>query len=199
MIRYLLIVALAATGAACGDGDRVRPPSPASPAPGAGQVHYAVPAGPPRVASGQRNPDGTPATVACSSCHTQRTPNPATRDGAALTQFHQGLTMAHGNLTCLSCHDGRDYDGLRLVDETPVSFPEVMTLCRQCHGPQFRDYQHGAHGGMTGYWDLTKGPRTRNACTNCHDPHAPAFQAMLPAPGPIDRFAEPTPHDDGDH
>ena len=59
-----------------------------------------------------------------------------------------------------------------------------MTLCAQCHGPQFRDYQHGAHGGMTGYWDLTKGGRMRNNCIDCHDPHAPKYPTVTPGPRP---------------
>jgi nitrate reductase cytochrome c-type subunit len=53
-------------------------------------------------------------------------------------------------------------------------------LCAQCHGPQARDFQHGAHGGMTGYWDLSKGPRRRNSCIDCHDPHAPKYPAVMP-------------------
>jgi hypothetical protein len=63
-----------------------------------------------------------------------------------------------------------------------------MTLCAQCHGPQFRDYQHGAHGGMSGFWDLSKGGRTRNNCIDCHDPHAPKYPTVTPARGPNDRF-----------
>ena len=39
---------------------------------------------------------------------------------------------------------------------------------------------------MTGHWDLTKGPRKRNHCTTCHDPHAPAFPKMLPVFKPLD-------------
>ena len=99
--------------------------------------------------------------------------------------------MRHGGLTCLSCHGGDGYDALRLADGSAVPFPEVMTLCRQCHGPQARDFAHGTHGGMAGYWDRSKGPRTRNSCVVCHDAHAPAYSAMQPAPGPADRFLDP--------
>ena len=55
-------------------------------------------------------------------------------------------------------------------------------------GPQRRDYDHGAHGGMQGYWDLRRGPRTRNHCVECHDVHSPAFGAFRPMPAPRDRF-----------
>ncbi len=98
--------------------------------------------------------------------------------------------MRHGGLTCLSCHGGDEYDALRLADGTAVPFAEVMTLCRQCHGPQARDYAHGTHGGMAGYWDRAKGLRTRNNCVVCHDAHAPAYPGVHPAPGPADRFLE---------
>jgi len=67
----------------------------------------------------------------------------------------------------------------------------VMTLCSQCHGPQRRDYNMGLHGGMNGYWDLTKGGRTRNTCINCHDPHAPAFPLVMPVLPPKDRISVP--------
>jgi hypothetical protein len=63
-----------------------------------------------------------------------------------------------------------------------------MRLCAQCHGPQYRDYQNGAHGGMTGNWDLSKGGRVRNNCIDCHDPHAPRYPTVTPSRGPNDRF-----------
>lgn len=175
-------------------------PAPAPPVP-AGEVRVAAAAAAPRVATATTDRHGAPVTVACATCHSVKPPDPATRTGADLDLFHQGLTTAHGDLTCLSCHDDRDYDRLRLADMTPVPFPEVASLCRQCHGPQARDYARGAHGGMTGHWDLTRGGRDRNGCTTCHDPHAPAIPRVLPAPGPVDRVvvspapqAAATPH-----
>ncbi len=133
------------------------------------------PAGPPGVATGLTNFHGQPAMASCRSCHATTTPNIDTRTAAELDQFHQGLKYVHGNLTCLSCHNAKNYDTLRLADSRPVEFTDVMTLCSQCHGSQRRDYNRGLHGGMNGHWDLTRGGRTRNTCINCHDPHAPAF------------------------
>lgn len=155
-----------------------------------------------RFATRISRPDGPPvievvdetgaiATVSCTVCHTIRTPNRESRSAADLDEFHQGMTIEHGDLACLACHDPADYDSLRLADDRPVAFPEVMTLCSQCHGPQARDYAHGAHGGMNGYWDLRQGPRTRNNCVDCHDPHAPAFPKMRPTFKPRDRFLTP--------
>jgi formate-dependent nitrite reductase cytochrome c552 subunit len=149
------------------------------------------PAGPPRVNTSTTNFHGQAVTVACGTCHTTTQPNARTRTSAALVQFHQGLKYAHGELTCLSCHNPSDYDTLRLADGRSVDFTDVMTLCGQCHGPQLRDYQHGAHGGMTGYWDLSRGPRTRNNCVNCHDPHSPKYPLARPVFPPRDRISVP--------
>ncbi len=145
------------------------------------------PSGPPRVAVG-RSRDGADVTVACGTCHATRTADRTSTSRADLDEFHQGIDPVHGGTTCVSCHDERDYDRLRLADGRPVEFVDVMVLCSQCHGPERRDYDHGAHGGMTGYWDLTRGPRERNNCVDCHDPHAPAFTVMRPTFKPIDRF-----------
>jgi formate-dependent nitrite reductase cytochrome c552 subunit len=141
--------------------------------------------------TGLTNFHGQPVFAACSTCHTTTKPNLDTSRTEDLDQFHQGLNYNHGNLTCLSCHNSTDYDSLRLADTRPVAFADSMTLCSQCHGPQRRDYDMGLHGGMNGYWDLTRGGRTRNTCINCHDPHAPAFPLVLPVLPPRDRVSVP--------
>lgn len=146
------------------------------------------PAGPPHVGTGVFDASGMEITIACSTCHASREPNFDNASGADLDLFHQGLTFRHGSITCLSCHNPGNYDALRLADGRRLEYPDVMTLCAQCHGPQARDYEHGIHGGMTGYWDRTKGPRTRNNCIDCHDPHAPQFPRMIPTFKPRDRF-----------
>jgi len=192
-ILPLALAVVALTTAGCSSSKAKSGPEAQAPAP-TGALHEVTilgPSGPPTVPTDKLDPSGKPIALACSSCHSVRAADPTRRDGATLDQFHQGLKTKHGDLTCLSCHDSSDYDRLRLADMTPVAFSEVKTLCRQCHGPQVRDYDNGAHGGMRGYWDLHRGPRTRNGCTTCHDPHAPAFPSVHPAPGPIDRFARP--------
>jgi hypothetical protein len=151
------------------------------------------PGGPPRVATGLTNFHGQPVMASCGSCHATTTPNVQIRRAEDLQQFHQGLNYAHGELTCLSCHNADNYEQLRLADSRPVEFTDSMTLCSQCHGSQRRDYDRGLHGGMTGYWDLRRGGRTRNTCVNCHDPHAPAFPLVMPVPPPRDRISVPSP------
>lgn len=133
---------------------------------------------------------GNLAAVACSTCHTTRQPNLEIRSAAALREFHQGLTYRHGELSCLSCHHAANYDTLRRADGSAVAYPQTIQLCAQCHGTHYRDYLHGSHGGMTGFWDLTRGPRERNTCTDCHDPHAPLYPRVTPVFAPRDRGAQ---------
>ncbi len=140
----------------------------------------------PTVLSDVMTHSGKPAEVACTTCHSTKSPVTITRKSEDLDEFHQGLIMEHGSLTCLSCHNEENYDTLKLADGSEVGFEHVMQLCGQCHGPQTRDYRNGSHGGMSGYWDLSRGPRQRNACTVCHDAHAPAFPQLMPVFPPKD-------------
>lgn len=129
---------------------------------------------------------GRPVRVACVTCHSLRPPAPLPRTMAELDEFHTGLRFAHGELSCGSCHAPDAAPALRLADGTRVELQAAILLCRQCHGPQARDYDHGAHGGMTGHWDLSAGGRTRNHCVDCHDPHSPAFEPTRPVLPPRD-------------
>ncbi len=149
----------------------------------------------PTIECGVVNADGTPVTVSCAVCHTTRNPDHGNRTSGDLTDFHQSVLVAHGNITCLSCHNESDYETLGLADGHAVEYRDVMQLCAQCHGQQMTDYLHGAHGGMTGYWDLSKGPRTRNNCVDCHHPHQPSFPSMQPTFKPFDRT--PVGHEEG--
>jgi hypothetical protein len=141
----------------------------------------------PWVDSGKKDTKGQAIMVACATCHDTRTANLKTNDGVLLKEFHQGLKYAHGAQTCLSCHNSGDYNTLKLADGQSLDFSESIRLCAQCHGPQYRDYQNGSHGGMTGHWDLKQGPRERNHCTDCHDPHHPAYPKVMPVfpPKPV--------------
>jgi hypothetical protein len=149
-----------------------------------------IPTSAPTVRTGLRDIHGNEIQATCVACHTTRPANPANATAGDLDEFHTGLTLRHGTLVCLSCHNPDDYGALRLASGAKVQFANVMQLCAQCHGPQYRDYQHGAHGGMLGYWDLSRGPRMRNNCVNCHDPHHPAYGRVIPAAPPADRFLE---------
>ena len=146
----------------------------------------------PEIPTGLKDAKGNPVLMSCKSCHSVRSPDPKNGSKGPLVSFHQDLDFVHGKLVCISCHNPEgSYADFRLASGESVKPENIMKLCAQCHGSQFRDYQHGSHGGMTGYWDLRKGVRQRNHCINCHDPHQPAFPLFRPAAGPNDRF---TPH-----
>ncbi|MCX7699250.1 MAG: hypothetical protein N2039_00065 [Gemmataceae bacterium] len=161
-----------------------------------GEIRIRAPQDSPRVATSLRDEKGQPVSVACANCHSTRPPNPAHRLGLPLTEFHQHVSGNHGELSCAACHNPDDgYETLRRADGTTLSHADVISLCAQCHGPQYRDYLHGAHGGMTGYWDLSRGHRERNNCTDCHAPHSPKYPILMPAPGPNDRIPLRRGHD----
>ncbi len=143
--------------------------------------------------------DGHPVNVRCDTCHAGKEPSNTVTSGNQLDEFHQGLKFNHGNgaLNCLACHNSENYELLRKPDGSSVPFSRGMELCAQCHGPQYRDYLGGSHGGMTGYWDLQRGGRVRNSCFDCHDPHAPAFGKMIPMPPPKARTGMQSASDHG--
>lgn len=126
--------------------------------------------------------------IRCEVCHSIRPDKPLPTKMGDLSEFHLGLSFNHGDLACAACHSRGQPPALHLASGERVEMRDAMRLCAQCHGPQFRDYKMGSHGGMQGHWDLAQGPRTRNNCVNCHSPHAPQTAPVQPAPGPRDRF-----------
>ena len=154
-------------------------------------VHIRRPDGPPVVELKEPDALGRVGRIACATCHSVRPPDRKNRSPADLDEFHTGMPFRHGTLVCYSCHNPDDADTLRLADETPVEYRDVMRLCAQCHSPQAGDYQRYSHGGVNGYWDLTRGSRVRANCIDCHDPHVPRFPQMLPTFKPHDRFLVP--------
>lgn len=157
------------------------------------------PAVAPRIETDLVDDLGRPVTVSCASCHANLEPDANTNHAANLIDFHEGLEYEHGSLSCLSCHHAEDYNSLRLTDGRAIDFASVQRLCAQCHGPQARDYERRAHGGMMGFWDDRRGEAVRKSCIDCHDPHAPAMPAMVPTFRPHDRFlAAPSESEHGD-
>ncbi|MCS7470322.1 hypothetical protein NZK35_27045 [Stieleria sp. ICT_E10.1] len=165
--------------------------------PGRHAVVVRRPAGPPLIELAATDPQGRSGQVACSTCHSVRPPNLANRTSDSLDEFHQGLAFNHGTLTCYACHNPEQSDALRLADGSAVEYRDVMTLCSQCHAAQATAFRHGAHGGMNGHWDLSRGPQTKNNCIDCHDPHEPSYPKMIVGFKPRDRFLkDETKHDD---
>jgi hypothetical protein len=121
-------------------------------------------------------------TYRCSDCH-NIIPSPTETD-RLLTQ-HREIAMEHGiNTRCFNCHHPANRDAFvdDLGGEIPWSQPQLV--CAKCHGPVYRDWQHGSHGRTNGYWDTSTGVQTRRKCIECHDPHEPPFPPLKPAPPP---------------
>lgn len=121
-------------------------------------------------------------TYHCADCHSLFPSPPETE--RTLTQ-HREIVLAHGiNKRCFNCHNIRDRNTFADDKGDPIPYDQPPLLCAKCHGPVYRDWTHGAHGRTNGYWDTSRGPQQRRKCVECHDPHAPAFPAMHPAPAP---------------
>jgi len=118
----------------------------------------------------------------CNSCHTlfsQEQLSPR-----RLAQ-HTDLDLNHGgNEWCFSCHDTKDRNKLVLADGEQIGYDRAPELCGKCHGPTYRDWQAGIHGKTLGFWNKEMGEQTRLKCSQCHDPHSPAFPMMDLLPGP---------------
>jgi hypothetical protein len=130
---------------------------------------------------------GRPIGVACTTCHGPNATEGFAGAAGAPETFHQGVELRHGELPCAACHDGQDRSKLHLADGTLLDMGDVRQLCGQCHGSQHRDWQRGIHGGMSGYWDLRRGPRVRNVCIDCHAAHQPRPGQVMPVLPPRDR------------
>jgi formate-dependent nitrite reductase cytochrome c552 subunit len=194
--HYVLLLLPFAAGCAERDRPRSLQPPPR-------EAHFAVTIDEPSkltsIETHETDATGRPLRASCVTCHSVRGPSPLPAQASALQLFHKGLTVAHGALSCASCHDPEHPQSLHLADGTSMGTISVMRLCSQCHGPQRRDYDHGAHGGMSGYWDLSRGPRTRNNCVDCHDPHAPKYVGASPVLPPRDRLLSTTQHTESTH
>jgi hypothetical protein len=140
------------------------------------------------IEAGQVDVQGKPVRIACVTCHSLRPSQPLPKTMANFETFHQGIKFKHGTVPCVSCHVDGQHDKLHLANGEEIPMLDAMRLCGQCHGPQLRNYLHGSHGGMRGHWDLKRGPRQRNNCVDCHDPHAPQIPMVMPMPPPRDRF-----------
>lgn len=121
-------------------------------------------------------------TYRCSDCH-RVIVSPA-ETYRPLFQ-HTEILLNHGiNTRCFNCHHLTNRDAFADDSGNPIPWDQPQLLCAKCHGPVYRDWQHGAHGRLNGFWDKTRGPQTRRRCIECHDPHTPPFPPMTPAPGP---------------
>jgi formate-dependent nitrite reductase cytochrome c552 subunit len=127
----------------------------------------------------------------CYACHERNKPPPLRFDEAGkivVPREHSDVVMGHGshdrNNVCYNCHNEQDLVTLQVRDGRVVKFDQIPLLCGSCHGPTYRDWEAGAHGRTSGYWDRSRGAVERLSCANCHNPHAPKIPTRQPAPPP---------------
>ncbi|HTY88540.1 MAG TPA: cytochrome c3 family protein [Candidatus Acidoferrum sp.] len=127
----------------------------------------------------------------CYTCHEKGKPPPLRYDlnqNLIVPKEHSDIVMGHGshgrNNNCFNCHNETNLEQLQTRDGRALTFSDSPMLCGSCHGPTYRDWEAGAHGRISGYWDQALGPAQRKQCVNCHNPHSPHFPPRQPAPGP---------------
>jgi formate-dependent nitrite reductase cytochrome c552 subunit len=127
----------------------------------------------------------------CYGCH-EKNKAPTIRFDAAgkiiIPKEHSNIVMGHGshdrNNLCFNCHNENNLTTLQSRDGHEVKFDNIPALCGSCHGPTLRDWEAGAHGRTSGFWDRSQGEMSRLVCANCHNPHSPKIPTREPAPGP---------------
>jgi len=121
-------------------------------------------------------------TYRCNECHRLFPSPPETL--RRLTQ-HREIPREHGiNNRCFNCHHREDRNAFVDDKGDPIPWSEPQRLCAKCHGPVYRDWTHDVHGRAEGSWKPDSAERHRRRCIECHDPHAPAFAPLAPAPPP---------------
>lgn len=127
----------------------------------------------------------------CYTCHEHGKPPTLHYDANGkliIPKEHSDIVMGHGrhgrNNNCFNCHNETDLTLLQTRDGRKVTFSNSQLLCGSCHGPTYEDWEAGAHGRTSGFWDRSLGPMDRKICVNCHNPHSPHFPGRKPAPGP---------------
>jgi hypothetical protein len=127
----------------------------------------------------------------CYGCHERNKPPPLRFDEnqkIIVPKEHSDVVMGHGshdrNNLCFNCHNEQDLTTLQVRDGRVVKFDEIPLLCGSCHGPTYRDWEAGAHGRTSGFWDRSRGPIERLSCASCHNPHSPKIPTRQPAPPP---------------
>ena len=115
----------------------------------------------------------------CNSCHDAAQVEKAPSETDHRTN-HMDIHLKHGSesvLNCQQCHNYSDLQHLVLLNKEPLDFNHSYQLCIQCHFQQGKDWAGGAHGKRLAGW---QGKRVVMNCTDCHNPHSPAFDKRWP-------------------
>lgn len=127
----------------------------------------------------------------CYACHDKGKPPTISFDPKGVIvvpKEHADIVMGHGshdrNNLCYNCHNDQNLETLQVRDGRLLKFDNIPPLCGSCHGPTLRDWDAGAHGRTSGFWDRSRGGIQRLSCANCHNPHSPRIPTREPAPPP---------------
>ena len=127
----------------------------------------------------------------CYVCHEKDKPPTLTFDEKhklVVPSEHSDIVMGHGrndrNNLCYNCHDEANLERFQTRDGRELKFADSTQLCGSCHGPTYRDWEAGAHGRTSGYWNRALGSFTKQDCVSCHDPQSPKFPGRKPGPAP---------------
>jgi hypothetical protein len=121
------------------------------------------------------------AKAPCGNCHALPVSELDRKRPANQPLAHWAVTLRHAPenvMTCATCHAGDTPGQLRLLGGAGVSIDHAYQVCAQCHSTQAADWAGGAHGKRAGGWAP---PRISFNCTECHNPHQPAFAPRWPS------------------
>lgn len=123
----------------------------------------------------------------CFLCHAYWVPIPRSNQTSTPRFAHANIKLNHGNNDrCYNCHMISDRNKYTANDGSGIMVQLPEEMCSRCHGLIYIDWQMGTHGKWTGMWKPTeKSDRIRYTCTECHDPHNPAFTYKVIAPPPV--------------
>ena len=117
----------------------------------------------------------------CARCHEKPLRELVARQVGEPKKSHWQIEMKHAGeqtMSCGTCHGGKQMGELVTLRGDPVSWNQAQIVCGQCHSKQASDWAGGAHGKRLGGWAP---PRVVEACTGCHNPHAPRLESRWPA------------------
>ena len=130
----------------------------------------------------------------CYACHEKGKPPTLRYDPNGkliIPKEHSDIVMGHGkhgrNNNCFNCHNETNLDACcKPAMAAKVNFPTANCYAAVATARPIEDWEAGAHGRTSGYWDRSLGPMDRKICVDCHNPHSPHIPgAANPRPARI--------------